>query len=345
MESRNQSSNNTSQVLIILASFVIIVAGMKAAESLVVPFLLATFITIITSPPLIWMQKKKIPKGLALLLIILIFLSIIFLVGVLIGTSITNFSSNLPFYEAKLKSQTEGLVSWLIANNFIKSDFQILKIINPSSALQIVGNALNQLSGLFADGFLILFTVIFMLLEISSLPKKLIKVFLKPDESMKRVTTVYRKINKYIGIKTLISLGTGFLVYFFLLFMGVDYPLLWAVLAFLLNFIPTIGSMIALIPPVLLSVVQIGLTEALIVLIGFLVINTIMGNILEPKFMGKGLELSTLVVFLSLVFWGWVLGPIGMLLSIPLTITVKFALESSEETRWLAVMLGPETIE
>ncbi len=345
MESRNQSSNNTSQVLIILASFVIIVAGMKAAESLVVPFLLATFITIITSPPLIWMQKKKIPKGLALLLIILIFLSIIFLVGVLIGTSITDFSSNLPFYEAKLKSQTEGLVSWLIANNFIKSDFQILKVINPSSALQIVGNALNQLSSLFADGFLILFTVIFMLLEISSLPKKLLKVFLKPDESMKRVTTVYRKINKYIGIKTLISLGTGFLVYFFLLFMGVDYPLLWAVLAFLLNFIPTIGSMIALIPPVLLSVVQIGLTEALIVLFGFLVINTIMGNILEPKFMGKGLELSTLVVFLSLVFWGWVLGPVGMLLSIPLTITIKIALESSPETRWFAVMLGPETSE
>lgn len=345
MENTKQSNNNSFRILVILASFVIIVAGMKAAESLVVPFLLAAFITIITSPPFIWMQKKNVPKGLALLLIILFFLSIIFLIGVLIGTSISDFSSNLPYYEGKLKSQTEGLVNWLVAKNFIKSDFQIIKAINPSSVLQIVGNTLNQISGIFADGFLILFTVIFMLLEITGLPRKLKKVFLKPDESMIRVNEVYQKINKYIGIKTLLGLGTGILAYFFLLIVGVDYPLLWAVLAFVLYFIPTIGSMIALIPPVILTVVQFGFMKALIVLLGFITINTIIGNILEPKFMGRGLELSTLVVFLSLIFWGWILGPVGMLLSVPLTITIKIALESSEETRWLAVMLGPENTE
>jgi predicted PurR-regulated permease PerM len=345
MESAKSAPNKTAQVLILLASFVIIVAGMKAAESLMVPFLLAAFITIITSPPFIWLQKKKVPKGLALLLIILLFLFLIFLIGVLIGTSITDFSSDLPLYEAKIKSQTEGLINWLVANNFVKSDFELLKAINPSSILQIVGNTLNQISGLFADGFLILFTVIFMLLEITSLPKKLVKVFIKPDESMKLVNTLYRKINKYIGIKTLLGLSTGILVYFFLLIVGVDYPLLWAVLAFILYFIPTIGSMIALIPPVLLTIIQLGFVPAFIVLIGFIVINTIIGNMLEPKFMGRGLELSTLVVFMCLIFWGWVLGPIGMLLSVPLTITIKIALESSEETRWLAVMLGPETSE
>ena len=140
-------------------------------------------------------------------------------------------------------------------------------------------------------------------------------------------------------------MGTGLLVYFFLLIVGVDYPLLWAVLAFVLNYIPTIGSIIALIPPFLLAMVQLGFIDSIIVLAGYLTINTIMGNILEPKFMGMGLGLSTLVVFLSLVFWGWVLGPIGMILSVPLTITIKIALDSSEETRWLAVMLGPETSE
>jgi len=345
MESAKQGPIKSSQFLIILATFTIVVAGMKAAESLIVPFLLAAFITIVTSPPFLWMQKKGIPKALAMLIIIFSFLIFLFLIAVLIGTSVNDFTSSLPLYEAKLKSQTDALVSWLINNEFLKPDFKLSKALNPSAILQFFGNAFNQFSGLLADGFLILFTVIFMLLEISSLPKKLNKILKNPDESISRVNSVYQKINKYIAIKTWVSLGTGLLVFIFLLILGVDYPLLWAVLAFALNYIPTIGSIIAMIPTVLLTIVQLGIIEALIVIVGYVVINTIMGNILEPKFMGRGLELSTLVVFLSLVFWGWILGPIGMLLSIPLTITVKFALESSEETRWLAVMLGPETIE
>ena len=124
--------------------------------------------------------------------------------------------------------------------------------------------------------------------------------------------------------------------------MGVDYYFLWGLLAFVLNYIPTIGSFFALLPPALLTLIQMGYIEAILVVIGFIIINTIIGNIIEPRFMGKGLGLSTLVVFLSLIFWGWVLGPIGMLLSVPLTITIKIILDSSDETRWLAVLLGSE---
>jgi AI-2 transport protein TqsA len=345
MEISNQKPHKSSQLLLILATSVIIVAGMKAAESLIVPFLLAAFITIITTPPFLWLQKKGIPKIAAMLLIIFSFLIFIFLIGVLIGTSISDFTINLPVYEVKLKYQTEALIGWLIQNEFLKPDFNLIKIINPSSVLQFVGDALNQFSGLLADGFLILFTVIFMLLEISNLPLKIKKILPNPDQSMIRVNTVYQKINKYIGIQSLISLGTGLLVYIFLLIVGVDYPLLWGVLAFVLSFVPTIGSIISLIPPVLLTIIQLGFVEAIIVLAGFIVINTLMANIIGPKFMGKGLGLSTLVVFISLIFWGWVLGPIGMLLSVPLTITIKIALDSSDETRWLSVLLGPDSFE
>jgi len=337
--------SKTFQLLLILASFVIIIAGMKAAEAIVVPFLLAAFLAIITSPPFIWMQKKGVPKVLALLFIIVAFLSVLFLIGVLIGTSVNDFTSNLPFYKEKLTNQTQALINWLVEKNYVKPDFQLTKILNPAAVLNVVANALNQLSGIFADGFLILFTVIFMSLEINTLPRKLKKVFNNPDKSLSQVNEIYQNINRYIGIKTLTSLGTGVLVYIFLLIVGVDYPLLWGVLAFVLNYIPTIGSIIAVIPPLLLSLVQLGFIEAIVVLAGYITINTIIGNILEPKFMGMGLGLSTLVVFLSLVFWGWVLGPIGMILSVPLTITIKIALDSSEETRWLAVMLGPETSE
>ena len=125
--------------------------------------------------------------------------------------------------------------------------------------------------------------------------------------------------------------------------IGVDYPVLWGALAFLLNFIPNIGSIIAAVPPVLLALIQLGVAQAALVAGGFLVINMAIGNFLEPRYMGQGLGLSTLVVFLSLVFWGWVLGPVGMLLSVPLTIAVKIALEVRPDTRWMAIMLGSVT--
>jgi len=339
------NSNKTLQVLLILASFTVIVAGMKAAESIIVPFLLAIFISIVSSPPFFWLQKKRIPKVIALLLVILFFLILISLVGLLIGTSVNDFTTKLPVYEQKLQNQTETIILWLTENKFIEPDFQLSKAFNPGSVLKIVGDTFNQVGNLFADGFLILLTVAFMMLEVSSLPVKLKKILSNPEESTLRVQSVTQNINKYIAIKTSISLGTGLLVYFLLLIIGVDYPLLWAVLAFALNFIPTIGSLIAVIPPALLTIIQLGFVEAMVVLLGYLVINTMMGNILEPKFMGRGLGLSTLVVFLSLIFWGFILGPIGMLLSVPLTITIKIVLDSSDETRWLAVLLGPEKTE
>lgn len=335
-------TSRTFQLMLILASFVIIVAGMKAAESIVVPFLLSVFISIIALPPFLWLQQKRIPRGIALIVIIVGFLAFIFLIGLLIGTSINDFSSKLPYYEEKLQNQTQAVITWLIEKDFIEPDFEILSAFNPGVILKIVGDAFNQVSNLFANGFLILLTVIFIMLEEVSLPVKIKKMVSDPEGSLSRIQAVTHNINKYIAIKTVISLVTGLLVYFLLLIIGVDYPLLWAVLAFALNFIPTIGSIIALIPPVLLTIIQMGFGKAIIVLVGFVVINTIMGNILEPKFMGRGLGLSTLVVFLSLIFWGWVLGPIGMLLSVPLTITIKIALDSSEETRWLSVLLGPE---
>jgi predicted PurR-regulated permease PerM len=345
MSSNSVKPVKTSQLLLMLASFVIIVAGMKAAEAIFVPFLLAIFISVVASPPFFWLQKKGLPKVLALVIVLLIFLMFISLIGLLIGTSINDFTQKLPDYEQKLQEQTEAIILWLTENKFVEPDFQFSKAFNPGSVLQIVGDTFNQIGNLFTNGFLILLTVIFMMLEISSVPVKLKKILSTPKESIQKFQSVTQNINKYIAIKTWISLVTGLLIYILLLIVGVDYPVLWGVLGFALNFIPTIGSIIALIPPLLLTIIQLGIFEAIVITLGYLLINTIMGNILEPKFMGRGLGLSTLVVFLSLLFWGWVLGPIGMLLSVPLTITIKIALDSSDETRWLAVLLGPETID
>ncbi|MCW8804588.1 MAG: AI-2E family transporter [Ignavibacteriaceae bacterium] len=345
MSESRESKSSAIQFLIALAAFTIIIAGMKASASIVIPFLLAAFISIVASPPFYWLQEKKIPKILALLIVILMFLLFISVIGLLIGTSINDFTTKIPFYQGKLKDQTDAVVTWLFNKGIIKEQISLNQIFNPASLLKFIGNTLNEVSGIFTNGFLILLTVIFMLLEVSSLPVKLKKIFNDPDNSIKQVQSIYDNINKYIAIKTWISLVTGLLATILCIIIGVDYPILWGVLAFALNYIPTIGSFIALIPPVLLTLVQLGPIEALVVLVGYIIINTVMGNILEPKFMGKGLGLSTLVVFLSLIFWGWILGPIGMLLSVPLTITIKIVLDSSEETRWLAVLLGPESNE
>lgn len=337
-----KSSYKTLQALLILSSFTIIVAGMQAAKSIMVPFLLALFVSIIASPPYFWLQKRGIPKTVSLIIVILVFLIMVAFIGIIIGTSVSDFTIRLPFYEERLQTQTQDLVNFLIQKNIVKPDFNLLNIFNPSSVLKITGEALNQLSGLVANGFMILLTVIFIILEVTSIPNKIKKISSTPENSISRILEISRQITKYSILKTWISLITGILVYLLLIILDIDYPLLWAVLAFALNFIPNIGSIIAAIVPILLAMVQYGFIQALLVLIGYLVINTIIGNIVEPKLMGKGLGLSTLVVFISLVFWGWIFGPIGMLLSVPLTITLKIALESSDETRWLAVLLGPE---
>ena len=145
-----------------------------------------------------------------------------------------------------------------------------------------------------------------------------------------------------MAIKTVVSLAVGVTVAVWLAIMGVNYPTLWGLLAFVLNYVPNIGSIIAAVPAILLTFLMFDIFKAVIVTIGYLVINVVMGNIIEPKFMGQRLGLSPLVVFLSLLFWGWVLGPVGMLLSVPLTMTAKIALDTREDMRWLSVLLGPE---
>jgi len=146
----------------------------------------------------------------------------------------------------------------------------------------------------------------------------------------------------HAAVVLVLAIVAGLAVVILLGLIGVDYVVLWGVLAFLLNFIPNIGSIIAAVPAVLLALVQLGAPAALAAAGGYLLINTVVGTFLEPRYMGKGLGLSTLVVFLSLIFWGWVLGPVGMLLSVPLTIAIKIALDSQPNTRWMAIMLGPK---
>lgn len=329
--------------LLTLASFVIIVAGMRAAQSLLVPFLLASFIAIICAGPMHWLQRRNVPVGLAVLLVILAVVGCSLTVLVLVGTSVNDFTSALPEYQQSLRNQTLSLVTWLQDKGLKISPSLITDYFDPGKALQLAGNTLARTSGVLANAFMILLTVVFILLEAAGLPGKLRAGLDNADASLKSFDRFNTGVQQYLAIKTLVSFATGVMIAIWLLILGLDYPLLWGLVAFLFNYIPNIGSIIAAIPAVLLAIVQLGVGSSLMVAGGYLAVNLLMGSAIEPKLMGRKLGLSTLVVFLSLVFWGWVLGPVGMLLSVPLTMIVKIALELKEETRWLALLLGSET--
>jgi len=327
--------------LIGLAAFVIVVAGMQAAASLLVPFLLAAFIAIICLPPLHWLAAKRVPSGAAVLLIALAIVLIGLLLGAFVGSSVADFSHNLPSYQVRLKALTGDTLQWLAGFGISISSQSALDALNPSAAMGLAGKLLAGLGNALTNTFLIILTVIFLLIEATALPYKW-KEMGSSAPPVQGFETFISSVSSYFSIKTWVSLATGVFISIWLAVIGVDYPLLWGLIAFLFNFVPNIGSIIAAVPAILLALVQLGGGEALLAGVGYLIANVLMGNVIEPKFMGKGVGLSTLVVFLSLVFWGWVLGPVGMLLSVPLTMIVKLALESNEQTHWLAILLGPD---
>jgi AI-2 transport protein TqsA len=331
--------------LLTLAAFVVVVAGMKAASSLLVPFLLAVFIAVICAPPLFWLGSKGVPKVVAVVVILVVALGAGLLVGTLVGASLNSFLGSLPDYQGRLSMRIDPVMHWLADQGVSLPSGGLKNIFNPERVMALAGGLVSGLGSVLANAVLILLTVVFILLEASGLPAKLRAALRNPERSLAGLEKFSASANRYVVIKTAISITTGLSITLWLVILGVDYPVLWGTLAFLLNYVPNIGTALAALPAMLLALVQLGPGSALLTVLGFLTVGNILGNLVEPKLMGRGLGLSTLVVFLSLVFWGWVLGPVGMILSVPLTSLVKIALESCEETCELAILLGSDVEE
>ncbi len=335
--------NNTSisTILLSAASVIIIIAGLKAAQDLVVQFLLALFFAIMFLPVFKHLNALKIPKSLSLFFIILINLLFIYLLSLTIITSVGELRKNLSDYQQKLNTYiNEGYKIFEKLGIPLPENIN-LDILNPNLILQFMSNSLLSFGNILANAIFIIILTVFILLESDMFAQKLKKIS-KGRKASLLIDQFFESVIKYMKIKTIVSIITGFFAWIFLFLLGVDFALLWGVLTFLLNFIPTIGSIIAAIPPILIALIDGGFATALLVAVWYLAINMVIGNIIEPKFMGRGVGLSPLVVLLSLVFWGWVLGTVGMFLSIPLTVIAKMAFELRDETKWIAILMDSD---
>lgn len=326
--------------LIGLAAIIIIITGLKAAEAIVIPMMMALFIAIISLPPLNWMIRKGVPAIVAIVIVFAVIVLFGTLLGIIISASVDSFLSRLPEYQARLDMMMGDLFARTEIFG-IPIDYDgALEQFNPSQAMSLVGRAMSGVGSVLTNVFLVIFILLFLLLEQATFSAKFQRALPGGTRSLSHAAGFIRQVNKYLAIKTLISFFTGALITVFLTIVGVDFPLLWGLIALLMNFIPNVGSILAAIPAVLLAVVQLGFGDAMVVAMGYLAVNVVMGNLIEPRLMGSGLGLSPLVVFLSLMLWGWLFGPVGMFLSIPLTMIVKIALEQSPSTQWIGIILG-----
>ncbi len=327
------------RVLLVLASLVVVIAGLKAAQAILIPVLLALLLAILCTPAVYWLRSHRVPTVVAVLLVVVGLLGVLTAFGVMVGGSVNGFIAAAPRYQERLDGVGTSIGSWLQGWGLDTSRIHASNVFQPGALVRVLGGGLTALLSTLSNTFVVVLILVFMLLEAVNLPTKVRAALGSPDADLQRFTKAAREIQKYLGLKTAISALTGLLIGGWVALLGLDFALTWGFLAFLLNFIPNIGSIIAAIPAVLLALVQLGPAQAVLVAVGFVVVNVALGNIVEPQLMGRTLGMSTLAIFLSLVFWGWLWGPVGMFLSVPLTMIIKIGMENSRDLEPIAIML------
>ena len=334
------SLSRVSGILIALAAAIIIFAGIQAASSILGPFILSVYLTLILGTLLHWFERKGLSTRSALILTLIIFFAIIAVFIGMIAGSFIQAMSDLPGYLEKLESSIASASPFLISIGIDPATLTLQNLIQSFSA-EIRG-LISNLWDLASPLMLIFLTTLFLLFEAKGFSQKLQIIIgeIRPGD-LDRFIDLAQKNVDYLVIRTEVNLATGIGTAIILSLLGVKYAIFWGFLAFLLGFIPNIGFWIAIVPPMLLAWFDLGPFHAILVLAGSGLMDTISEYILFPHFTARGLELSTAVVFISLFFWGWILGGIGVLLAVPLTLLVQMVCELSDETRWIGFLLGP----
>ncbi len=330
-----------ARAMIVAGASALVITLTKAAAPILAPILLAVFIAIIVTPSLRWMRRHGVPKWGALALIAFVLLDLSSLLALVTTGALEGFKDSLPAYQERFLVLSDQFGRWVESVGFGGSHEAVLHLMDPNKVTRLVRLLLSSAGGLFATGLMVLLIVIFMLLEAPTLPAKLSAAFHLSKQGDARLQRLLGAINRYMLIKTLMSIATAFSVWLLLWLLGIDFAALWAVVAFFLNFVPVAGAILMMLPGVLMALVQTDLQTTLLVLGGYLVIHVVIGELLEPRIMGKGLGISALTVLIALLFWGWLLGAVGLFLAVPLTTALIIALDTNPNTHPFAILLGP----
>lgn len=321
------------------AALVVIVAGLRAASVFFLPLLLALFLTILSLPLFDWLRRHRVPALLAIGSTMLVVGAILGVVGLVISLSIEDLGDKLPEYQAQVREASGRAVTWLEDRRVAVPRQLDTEELDLRAVANVVGGAFRGVATALSSFLLVLLMMVFMLWEAVILPGKLRVAERWGPVDLERWSPIVQRVQRYLILKTAVSLATGVAAGILVWLVGLDFALFWGFLAFLLNYVPNVGSAVAAIPPLVLSGLQLGLAPTLVIAGGYLAINTVFGNLVEPALMGRGLRMSPLAIFLALVFWGWVWGPLGMILSVPLTVSVKILLEDTESLKWVAALL------
>ncbi len=338
----NQSSSLSPglRAFLFTASVVITVAGLRMGATLLVPIALAIFIVVVSLPLMNRLVQGRVPAGLAVLLVLLLDVVALLAVVSLLVRSLGDVGAAIAIYAARLGELEASVLELLAEYRIDIGGFASLELIPLEPLLAVVTAFVRGTTDMLTTAFLVALVAIFLLVEAVGFPAKLRMALGDRGASFLWLAGVMTEIQQYLAIKTLISAATGLLIGGGAWLLGVDFALLWGLLAFFLNYIPNVGSLLAAVPAVLIALLQHGLGTALAFAAVYGAVNVVLGNLAEPALLGRRLGLSPAVVILSLVFWGWVWGPAGMFLSVPLTMVAKIILEHTNDYRWIAALMA-----
>jgi AI-2 transport protein TqsA len=326
------------RVILFLAATVVVFTGMRLTTPILDPILFAVVLALLFSPIYACLRRRRIPAPLALV-IMLVGLTLLFAaIGGILGVSIARFSGDIGSYAGKLNDQLGSIQNLTGSLGVSKADLH--KALRPSAITAAIGAVLGGIANFLSNLFLILVIALFLLAEGPAMMDRLLASTGPEHPQVVRLTVFGHSVIRQLALRAIVNLFTGAGVTVLLLVLRVDFPLMWGILTFFLSFIPWIGLPLALAPAMVLAFAEHGLTNAVLVIVGVIIINVLAENLLSPMLMGKGLSISPTVLFIGFLFWARLLGGPGAFLAAPLTIFLILMLDTFPETRWLANVMG-----